>query len=58
MLATNPPSPIRLVIADDHPCMRDGIRSALRKFKHISIEGEALHGVQLVNMLEQTWRDC
>lgn len=53
MLATNPPSPIRIVIADDHPCMRDGIRSALRKFKHITIVGEAPNGVQLINVVAQ-----
>lgn len=60
MLATSTttqPQPVRIVIADDHPCMIDGIRFALRKFKHIQIVGDALNGVELIETVAQQLPD-
>lgn len=60
MLATSTttqPQPVRIVIADDHPCMIDGMRFALRKFKHIQIVGDALNGVELIEKVVQQQPD-
>ncbi len=47
--------PIRVVLADDHPVMRAGIRSLLAAKKDIRVLGEANNGleaVELVNSLK------
>ncbi len=46
---------IRVVLADDHPLMRTGIRNLLQQTKDIVVVGEATDGyeaIQLVNDLE------
>jgi DNA-binding NarL/FixJ family response regulator len=45
--------PIKLVIADDHPIVRDGIRSILSKHPRIILVGEAGSGTELVNKCRQ-----
>ena len=46
---------IRVVIADDHPIVRDGLRRLLTAEEDIDVVGEAADGqVLLQNM--QTWR--
>jgi len=42
------PNPIRIVLADDHQMMRDGLRSLIRKEEDMLIVGEAETGNQAV----------
>jgi DNA-binding NarL/FixJ family response regulator len=42
--------PIKLIIADDHPVVRDGIRSILANNPRIELVGEAGSGTELVEM--------
>ena len=49
------PAPIRIVLADDHALVRDGIRARLDTFADIVIAGEATNGreaIDLVNSLQ------
>ena len=46
---------IRVVIADDHPIVRDGLRRLLMAEEDIEVVGEAADGQQLLENL-QTWR--
>ncbi|MGB2868420.1 MAG: response regulator transcription factor [Bacteroidota bacterium] len=45
--------PIRLLLADDHPVVLDGVRSALSKHKQIRIVGEATSGKQALQKLHR-----
>ena len=38
------PEPLRVLVADDHPLFRDGLRSALASIGHIEVVGEAATG--------------
>ena len=42
------PNPIRIVLAEDHAMMRDGLRSLIRKEENMRIVGEAETGEQAV----------
>jgi DNA-binding NarL/FixJ family response regulator len=42
------PNPIRIVLAEDHAMMRDGLRSLIRKEEDMRIVGEAETGAQAV----------
>ncbi len=42
---------IRVVIADDHPVMRDGIRNVLDKAIDIEVVGEAGDGVEALRLV-------
>ena len=44
---------IRVVIADDHPVMRDGIHSLLDKAIDIEVVGEAGDGVEALRLVEE-----
>jgi two-component system, NarL family, invasion response regulator UvrY len=44
---------IRLMIADDHPVVRDGLRAILAQHQDISVVGEAGDGEAVLQMLEQ-----
>jgi len=46
---------IRVVIADDHPIVRDGLRRLLTAEEDIEVVGEAADGQQLLDNL-QAWR--
>ncbi|MBI4658916.1 MAG: response regulator transcription factor [Verrucomicrobia bacterium] len=39
---------IRLLLADDHPVVREGIRSCLARFEELEVVGEAANGVDVV----------
>ncbi|MBG85712.1 MAG: DNA-binding response regulator [Verrucomicrobiales bacterium] len=41
---------IKLLLADDHPVVREGIRSCLSAFKHLKIVGEASNGGEAVEL--------
>ena len=45
-------SRIKIVIADDHPIVRDGIRAIIRKQEDIEICGEAANGQELIEALK------
>jgi two-component system response regulator DegU len=46
-------SPIRVVLADDHPVVRGGIRSLLERAADISIVGEASTGGEALRLVEE-----
>jgi PAS domain S-box-containing protein len=53
-LSKHAPSPkIRLLIADDHPLVRQGLRSMLEGYAALDIVGEAEHGEAAVTLVRQ-----
>ena len=44
---------IRVVIADDHPVLRDGIHNLLDKAIDIEVAGEAGDGVEALRLVEE-----
>ncbi|MGB9364282.1 MAG: response regulator transcription factor, partial [Candidatus Sulfotelmatobacter sp.] len=47
------PQPIRIVIADDHPIFRDGLRRLLEAEPNLKVIGEASDGAEAVKMVRQ-----
>jgi DNA-binding NarL/FixJ family response regulator len=45
-------SPIRVVLADDHPVVRTGIRNLLNRSEEIEVVGEATSGTEALKMVE------
>lgn len=45
---------IKVLLADDHRLMRDGIKSILLQEKEIEILGEASNGIEVLRFLERT----
>jgi DNA-binding NarL/FixJ family response regulator len=54
-LAVSPP--IRVVIADDHPMFRYGLRAVLDATEEVTVVGEATDGQQLLTVVDQTRPD-
>jgi DNA-binding NarL/FixJ family response regulator len=50
-------SPIKVVLADDHPVVRSGIRTLLEKALDIEILGEAATGGQALALIKETQPD-
>ncbi len=50
-------SPIRVVLADDHPVVRNGIRHMLEKVVDIEVLGEASTGGEALQLVEETKPD-
>lgn len=48
------PQPIRIVLADDHPIVRDGLRKLLTLEEDIEIVGEASDGREVVQVIQDT----
>lgn len=46
-------NPIRIVIADDHPLVRDGLKSFLQKIPEFQVVAEAEDGLQLVRLVAE-----
>ena len=46
------PSPVRIVIADDHPLFRDGLRNLLSTTATFDVVGEAANGSTTVTMVK------
>ena len=55
MNSTEETAKIRVVIADDHPIVRDGLRKLLSIEEDIDIVGEAADGQELLDHMEE-WR--
>jgi DNA-binding NarL/FixJ family response regulator len=45
---------IKIVIADDHSIIRDGLKAMLEKNNHFTIVAEAADGSELLNILQKT----
>jgi len=43
---------IRIILAEDHNIVRDGIRNLLEKEKDFSVVGEAFNGQEVINLLQ------
>ncbi len=50
-------SPIRVILADDHPVVRNGIRHMLEKVVDIEVLGEASTGGEALRLVEDTKPD-
>ena len=53
-----PTKPIRVILADDHPIVRAGIRDALKELPGVEVVGEASDGreaIELVKSAPRTW---
>ena len=49
---------IQVVIADDHPVMRHGIKRILEEEADMQVVGEAANGQELLQKIEQSPCDC
>jgi DNA-binding NarL/FixJ family response regulator len=56
-LPNNLPAPIRILIADDHPLFRDGLRRLLQAQPGFEVVGEASDGDMLVDLVRKTKPD-
>ena len=45
--------PIRVVLADDHPVVRSGIRNLLERAVDITVVGEAATGTEALRLVEE-----
>jgi two-component system nitrate/nitrite response regulator NarL len=48
---------IRLLLVDDHPLVREGLRSCLAHHEHLDIIGEAADGWQAIQKARELWPD-
>lgn len=53
----NLPSPIRILIADDHPLFRDGLRRLLQSEPGFEVVGEASDGDELLSLISKAKPD-
>jgi DNA-binding NarL/FixJ family response regulator len=51
------PGPIRILIADDHPIFRDGLRKLLEAEPGFKVVGEATDGAEAVRMVQEVKPD-
>lgn len=54
---SQPEKQIRLLLVDDHPLMREGIRSSLAKYPQLGIVGEAGNGEEAVRKAKELMAD-
>jgi DNA-binding NarL/FixJ family response regulator len=45
--------PIKILLADDHPVVREGLRSCLRSRPHLTVVGEAADGLEAVALAKR-----
>ena len=48
-----PDAPVTVVVADDHPVFRAGIRDALEKGGHVEVVGEAADGAEALKLVRR-----
>jgi DNA-binding NarL/FixJ family response regulator len=53
----NTPKPIRVVLADDHPIVRAGVREALKEIPGVEVVGEASDGHAAIELVKSTHPD-
>lgn len=53
----NAPKEIRIVLADDHPIVRSGVRDALKQLPGAAVVGEAADGRQAIEVVRNTHPD-
>ena len=56
-VATQETQLIRIVLADDHPIVRDGLKKLLVLEEDIAVVGEASDGREVLDVIEQTHPD-
>jgi DNA-binding NarL/FixJ family response regulator len=49
--------PLRLIIADDHPLLVDGLRRVLEEIEGVEVIASAENGLQLINILREKTAD-
>jgi DNA-binding NarL/FixJ family response regulator len=52
-----PAKPVRIILADDHPLVRAGIRAVLEKMPWVLVVGEASDGRELLTLVERNRPD-
>src|SRR4051794_18548771 len=52
-----PPSSVHVIIADDHPLVRSGVRSLLATLPEVLVLAEAANGKELLELLESVRPD-
>lgn len=57
MSQVNEPTVVRVVVVDDHPVVRDGLRGMLERHSDVEVVGEADGGRAAVALVEQTVPD-
>ena len=50
-------APIRIIIADDHPMVLDGVSASLETFGHINVVGTATDGEEAIALVAETEPD-
>ncbi len=53
----NSPKPIRVLLADDHPIVRAGIRETLKEVPGVEVVGEASDGREAIEMVKASCAD-
>ena len=56
-MTKNPTKPIRVVLADDHPIVRAGIRDALKEIPGVEVAGEANDGRAAIELVKSLHPD-
>ncbi len=51
------PPTLRLMLVDDHPLVREGLRARLEVVPHLSVVGEAADGEAALALVEPLWPD-
>jgi DNA-binding NarL/FixJ family response regulator len=56
-MPSSTPAPVRVVVADDHPVVRAGIRDMLEGADDITVVGEATNGAEALDLVQEEHPD-